>query len=131
MILIMCLDPKNGLMFNNRRQSFDRCVQKMILEHAVNRSFVVAQYSKKKFPNADAVEKLSDTIDGVCFAETEELALSSAQFADKIIVYRWDKTYPADTYFPMDLLEEYSLLETLEFEGYSHECITEEIYVRD
>lgn len=130
MTLIVCLDQQNGLMFNNRRQSFDRYVQNMIQERVSDQPLIVAEYSIKKFPDAQAVNTMPASFDGFCFAETKELATSCLPFAETVIVYRWDKSYPADTYFSVEESELFELTDSFEFEGYSHETVTEEIYVR-
>ena len=50
---------------------------------------------------------------------------------EKIILYRWNRKYPADFRFDINLEDsEWKLAETREFTGSSHEKITEEVYVR-
>ncbi|MFR4122966.1 MAG: hypothetical protein ACLT0W_12285 [Clostridium sp.] len=46
-----------------------------------------------------------------------------------MILYKWNRVYPADQYFAMDL-SGWKLVETVEFPGSSHEKITEERYER-
>lgn len=48
---------------------------------------------------------------------------------DSVILYKWNRVYPADQYFAMDL-SGWKLVETVEFPGSSHEKITEERYER-
>ena len=48
--------------------------------------------------------------------------------AKKVVVYRWDKVYPADYKLP---LRQYKLVSTLEFQGYSHDKIVKEVYERN
>ena len=48
---------------------------------------------------------------------------------DSIILYRWNRVYPADTYFDIDL-SGWQLVRTGEFSGASHELITKEVYTR-
>ena len=53
----------------------------------------------------------------------------SLEAADEIIIYRWNSHYPADKYFDVDIQSlGYSLYSTEDFEGSSHERITEEKY---
>ena len=47
----------------------------------------------------------------------------------EIYLYRWNRDYPADVYFPVDL-SGWNCVETKEFAGSSHEKITRERYVR-
>ena len=48
---------------------------------------------------------------------------------EKIILYRWNRVYPADVHFPIDF-SGWKLVQAEEFAGSSHEKITEEIYER-
>ena len=61
-----------------------------------------------------------------CFVETNDL---SEVEIEKLILYRWDKIYPADMNLKVNM-EEWTLVEQFEFEGYSHEKITKEVYER-
>ena len=46
-------------------------------------------------------------------------------------MYRWNRVYPADTYFDIDLVKEgFVLRDTRELEGNSHEKITKETFTR-
>ena len=47
----------------------------------------------------------------------------------EIYLYRWNRDYPADVYFPVDL-SVWKCVETKEFAGSSHEKITRERYTR-
>ena len=55
-----------------------------------------------------------------------------APIADRItglMIYRWNRDYPADLMFPMALPDDRWRLRSKEdFAGNSHDCITEEIY---
>ena len=48
---------------------------------------------------------------------------------EEVILCHWNRDYPADMYFKMDL-GSWKLAETQEYAGSSHEKITEERYVR-
>ena len=48
---------------------------------------------------------------------------------EKIIRFCWNREYPGDMFFDVDLTDGWELEETKEFEGTSHEKITEEVYV--
>ena len=48
---------------------------------------------------------------------------------ESVVLYKWNRVYPADQYFTMDL-SDWKLVETAEFAGSSHEKITEESYER-
>ena len=49
MICIICLDQKDGMIFNHRRQSQDRCVRKDILDMVGNDNLYMTAYSYKQF----------------------------------------------------------------------------------
>ena len=49
MILFICLDDNNGMMFNNRRQSMDVSVRKRILSIVKNKKLWMSEYTKKQF----------------------------------------------------------------------------------
>jgi hypothetical protein len=50
-----------------------------------------------------------------------------AEEVEKVILYHWNRSYPADQYFPLDL-STWTKTETVEFAGYSHEKITRETF---
>ena len=63
-----------------------------------------------------------------CFAEDADLS-GEEERIQEIYLYRWNRDYPADVYFPVDL-SGWNCVETKEFAGSSHEKITRERYVR-
>ena len=128
MKLIVCLDDNNGMMFNKRRQSRDKILIENVLELCKGEKLYINEYSAKLFPE-NAVEVIENTAgieDGYCFAEN---FIINEEDIEEIIVYKWNRLYPADTYFNIDL-EKWNLTETVDFEGSSHEKITRERYVR-
>ena len=128
MKLIVCLDDNNGMMFNKRRQSRDKILIENILELCKGDKLYTNKYSLRLFHenSVEVFENADEIEDGYCFAEN---FLVNEENFDEIIVYKWNKAYPADTYFNIDL-EYWSLTETVDFEGSSHENITRERYVR-
>ena len=128
MKLIVCLDDNKGMMFNKRRQSRDRVLIDNILELCKSEKLYTNEYSSKLFPEntVEILESIEDVENGYCFAENFTV---NEEDVEKIIVYKWNRLYPADTYFNIDL-GGWSLIETVDFEGSSHEKITREIYAR-
>jgi hypothetical protein len=48
-----------------------------------------------------------------------------------VTVYNWNRVYPRDLVFDIDLEKEgFSLMSSREFQGYSHENIRKEVYQR-
>lgn len=128
MKLIVCLDDKNGMMFNKRRQSRDRVLIENVLELSEGERIYTNEYSAKLFPEKaiEVFENIEEIENGYCFAENFTV---DEEYVEEIIVYKWNRLYPADTYFNIDL-ENWTLTESVEFEGSSHEKITREIYRR-
>lgn len=130
MILIICTDRENGLSFYGRRQSTDRVVRARILERAKGSRLLMNGYSYRQFKE-DGITCYETFLQQAgpgdyCFAETE---LPEEDKIEKIILYRWDRKYPADKYFDIDL-NNWKLEESTQFDGYSHKNITEEVYVK-
>ena len=133
MKLIVCLDEKNGMAFNRRRQSRDRVLTDDLVRHVGAAPLFVTPYSLPLFeghaidlhpcdrPCAEAPR------DAWCFLETQ--APDPAVMPDVLLIYRWNRHYPSDLRFTLPLTD-YRLAETLEFVGSSHETITKEVWIR-
>ena len=134
MILMVCIDDRGGMMFNHRRQSRDRVLCARMLEIVKESRLHVTPYTQKIFdPTAPLC--VSDTPwvavkDGeYYFAEDGEIP---AKGIEKIYLYRWNRLYPSDRKFTVDLSALGFVQKNSEdFAGYSHECITEEIYMKE
>lgn len=137
MIMIACVDEKNGLMFNHRRQSRDSVVCRDILEECGGKKLYMSAYSGRLFAEAKEAEiVVSDDImnqageGDACFIEDTPITGFEANI-HKVILYKWNRRYPADQYFPLDLSDgTWELRQTGDFKGSSHEKITKEVYER-
>ena len=135
MNVFICVDDNNGMLFNGRRQSRDEAVVKDILEFAGNDNIWMRSNSSKLFlanPDRILIEDnlLKDTLKyGYCFLENVPLK-SYQDRIDNLIVYSWNRAYPADTYLDVDLITDWETIDTKEFGGKSHEKITRKIYRR-
>lgn len=133
MNLIFCIDKKNGMLFNKRRQSQDRVVRERILAFSAESKLWMSQYSAKQFTEGgdfivddDYASKAAK--EDYCFVEDKEFALDACE---TVILYHWNRQYPADRYFNVDLKANgYRVVSKTDFAGYSHEKITEEIYTK-
>lgn len=132
MTLYLCVDDNLGLLFNKRRQSRDiRVLEDMAAPLAA--PLTIDPFSEKLLADAGipyclACETLHE--DAHYFVENRCPQELIGQ-ASTIVLYRWNRHYPADMYFTADLSAEgFSLAETLEFPGKSHEKITKEVYTR-
>ena len=128
MKLIVCLDDNNGMMFNKRRQSRDKILIENVLELCKDEKLYTSEYSAKLFPenSVEVIEIPAEIEYGYFFVEN---FFVNEEDIEEIIVYKWNRLYPADAYFNIDL-ENWNLTETVDFEGSSHEKITRERYVR-
>lgn len=137
MILIVAVDEDKGMMFNRRRQSKDRVLRERILSLAKGGKLWMNAYTRRQFPEDAQGEIIVDEkflekagFGDYCFLEN----IPAAPYEDrieKIILFWWNRKYPSDTWFDIDLEGGgWKLSETREFSGSSHEKITEEVYVR-
>ena len=134
MTLILCLDDKNGMAFNGRRQSTDKVLRTRILQQAQGKNLWMSPYSARRFEplplgvlvDADFMNKAAS--DDACFVETQDPSYDLHRFY-KLIVYRWNRAYPADVYFPFEKhVDRLRLISSFNMEGNSHQRITEEVY---
>ena len=135
MIVIVCIDDNLGMTFNKRRQSRDILLIQKVVEMAKNSKIWVNKYSYPLFEEVGTVNVnvdetfLSEAANGeYCFVENKELKPFEKRI-EKMIVFRWNRSYPADQTFDIDL-SKWQLSEVSEFEGNSHEKITVEVYVK-
>lgn len=136
MRVIVCLDDRLGLAFNRRRQSRDRKVTEDILALTEGGKLYVTPYTAKLFEGCNRSLCLSERplwdtpSDGWCFVELES-PRDRLKDAKMLVIYRWNRHYPSDIVLE-DTPESlgFTLKESREFEGFSHEKITREIYER-
>jgi hypothetical protein len=128
MTIILCLDNKNGISFNNRRQSRDRILIKNIIKHD---NLYIRECSKNLFSKyeVNVIDNIFELpADAVYFHEITNPEDIIDQF-DTIVIYRWNRHYPSDIHFDfkMDL---YKKIFEKDFTGSSHDKITKEIWRR-
>ena len=137
MNIIICLDDKNGLMFNKRRVSQDKIVRSNIQSLVKDSNLFMNEYSYKLYKDIDIGNiKVCENFLSEC--ETNDFCLvennTLEKFLDKIdtlIIYKWNRIYPADFYFDIDYKDgSWELIKIEEFQGSSHEKITKESYRR-
>lgn len=132
MTLIVCVDDNFGMMFNNRRQSQDKLVREHILSGIDTRLWMNC-YSFEQFRSeaTDKIFKDDDFLNKISFNDScfiENIKPSEIQSkTDKLILYKWNRIYPSDFYFDIDL-NSWKLCETKDFKGFSHLKITREVY---
>lgn len=139
MIVFVCLDTENGMMFFHRRQSKDREVRKDILKMTEAQTLWMNAFTLNQFEEGEQIfarrnVKVDEAflekaqIGEFCFVEDQSLR----QFEDKIekiIIYQWNREYPADFVFDLKLDSlKWKQGESFDFAGYSHEKITKTIW---
>ena len=136
MKIIVCLDENQGLLFNGRRQSRDRLVTEDILSLCRGERLYISGFSTPLFEQySDVVlvdEEFLSLAEAGAFCFVENLPLRPyLERIEVVIVYRWNRVYPADFYFDLSLNEPgWRCTEHKDFPGYSHEKITREVYLR-
>ena len=135
MIAIVCLDDRNGMSFNRRRQSRDACLRQKVLELAEGSRLWMSPYSAEQFgPEGEGRIHVSDSFlekagkGDYVFVEDRALAPFAAEL-EKLIVFRWNRMYPGDRYLDLDLTNgPWRKTSERDFPGKSHERITMEVY---
>lgn len=137
MIIIVAVDDSNGMIFNGRRQSQDRVLRQRILDLTVGSRLWMNHYTQKQFADTNAPQLnidedfLSEAAPGeYCFVENVSVT-PYEKWVEKIILFRWNRKYPSDFYFDIDMQgKEWHLESTEDFQGSSHNIITMEVYSR-
>lgn len=136
MNVIVCIDDRGGMMFNGRRQSRDRNLYADIVSYVPVGRLYMGEYSRSLFADCGVPFVATDAFLDIaasgdyCFVEDKAL-LPYADKIESVTVYHWNRHYPSDVMFDIDLSKAGFKLTTIkEFEGYSHEKITKEIYVK-
>ena len=132
MKLIVCLSDDGGMMFNHRRQSRDRVLIADMINHVGDDLLWVSPYSAPLFgedcpslritPTPALVAEKND----YCFVEDTPLP-QGLEDTNELLIYRWNRLYPSDVYFTCGT-STFSLAESQEFVGSSHDNITKEIW---
>ena len=135
MIIIACVDNDMGMSFNNRRLSTDKVVTKRIIDLISNKKIWINNFSKDLFEdyNLDNLIIDDEFVNKMgkydyCFIENISPDKIENK-ADKIIIYNWNRKYPADLYFNINL-DNWILEKETDFIGNSHDKITQKIYIR-
>lgn len=135
MHVIVCVDSKDGMLFHHRRQSMDRVLRERMLALCGTHMLWMNTYSAGQFSEKERARLRVDNqflaLAGegdYCFVEDQAIE----PFLDRIedlILFCWNRVYPADQYFDRSLLEGgWTLRETEQFAGSSHAKITKEVY---
>lgn len=136
MHIILTVDDDWGTRFNRRRQSRDRALTARVMALSARSVLWVHPSSLKLFPEPHLYLRSDDDFTALagpgdfCFVEDVAL-LPAPEAVEDFIIFHWNRRYPSDQKFdPSILARGWTLAETSEFPGHSHEKITEERYCR-
>ncbi len=134
MILIACVDDRMGMAFNHRRQSRDRVLRDRLLQRTEGHPLWMSPDTATLFSDVLERVRVSETfledagLGEYCLTE-QHLVQPVADRIEGVILYRWNRCYPGDRFFDLDL-HSYTKVCESEFAGSSHAKITEEIYIK-
>ena len=133
MTIIQCLDNRGGMLFNGRRQTLDYELASIIYEKYKDK-LCICSFSESFFKDLKVKtyeNPLSDAPDdAVVFIENIDIT-EHIQKIDEIIIYRWNRHYPADRHFSFEPTEMgYKLVGKVKFSTKIHEDTVKEIYRR-
>ncbi len=111
----------------------DSALRERVLKHCAGKRLWMNSYTRKQFEADGGITVDDDFMNKAesgdyCFIEN----ISPEAYKDKItgiILYKWNRIYPADLYFDIDL-KNWRLTQSTDFSGTSHDKITEEIYLK-
>ena len=132
MNVIVCLDDKQGMLFHKRRQSRDGNVIKNIEE--ITEELWINPFSEALFSDSScSIKSDKDYLEKAgknefCFVVADAIYPYISKM-EQIIVYKWNRHYPADFKFDVPL-GNWILIDKIDFVGTSHENITRETYVK-
>ena len=132
MNIIACIDDNKGQLFNGRRQSKDIQVISKILNITEGKNLLINSFSEKLFEekaivNVDFLECAGEG--DFCFIEN----VSASEYIEKInkvYLFKWNRKYPSDFTFDLELENNFHLDSVEEFQGNSHELVTLEVWVK-
>ncbi len=134
MHVIVCVDDRMGMLFNNRRQSRDSILNEYLLNKTNGNTLYMNSYSYKLFKdfNASNIEVSEDflnqaNIGDYCFVEDKELSFYNDQI-ETLILCKWNRAYPGDFYLDLDL-NDWFKVQTTFINGSSHDNIEIEVYI--
>ena len=132
MKIVVCLDNRDGMLFNRRRQSKDSALCERVFKNIDKlwmNSYSASQFSQtpdRILVDENFLDKAGEQ--DWCFLENTDIS-AYAQRVSGVILYRWNREYPRDMTFPRELFsDKWTLIHREDFPGHSHPLITEEIY---
>lgn len=130
MTIYLCLDDRNGMLFNGRRQSRDIRVLEDI-QSSLPGALTIEPFSEKLIQSAGIPFRVAPPEPGDHLFLESPPAPELLPLATRVVIYRWNRHYPADVRWEADLSQYgFTLTQTTDFPGKSHDNITKEVYTR-
>lgn len=131
MTIYLCLDDKNGMLFNGRRQSRDKAVMADMAAMAGGAVTIDPFSERLLIRNSIPYVLAGEAMEGSHYFVEDRCPGREIGLASRVVVYRWNRHYPGDTFFDVDLTAlGFTQREVTEFPGNSHDLITKEVYGR-
>ena len=122
--------------FHHRRQSRDRVLIDNLLAMVGEERLWISSYSVPLFEGKQKELSVSESplneagAGEWCFVENQACKQILPDL-EEVVIYWWNRHYPSDLRFDIDLCKEgFSLQKREEFAGFSHEMITKEVFQR-
>jgi len=136
-ILIAFVDDSGGMMFNRRRQSQDKVALQKIVDMTADSTLWMNEYSAPLFSEFAAHQLCVDAdflskagAGEFCLVENVDV-MPYLPFIEKVILFHWNRAYPSDMEFPINLHNgKWTLVSTEDFAGSSHNPITMEVFTK-
>lgn len=134
MKLIVCVDSDNGMLFNNRRQSKDKILIEYIYKLIDDKKLWINIFSEDLFEKGKYnLFELKDieSIENGEFIFIENISPKILEDRiNEIIIFNWNRKYPADLYFDISL-DNWNLESEEKIKGSSHDEIEIKIYRKE
>ena len=127
------IDDEKGMLIFGKRQSRDRVMIEEFVNSFKDKEICISNFSELIFEPHKNVKVYENPLEecesgAVCFIENIDITPYLGSI-DTLIVYHWNRLYPSDVKFNIDVnAEGYTLDSVIEFSGSSHDKITKEIY---
>ena len=116
--VIICLDKRDGLSFGGRRLSRDAEIFRDIEK----------DFGAVALSNDISLDFLPEAKDSPAVFCEVEIPGGYLECCERVIIYRFDRTYPFDVALPEDFYNRFNMVEKTEFAGNSHDKIFKEIW---
>ena len=136
MRVIVCIDDRGGMLFNNRRNGRDKALLEDVRHDLEGGVLLISGFSEKLIEpsgirfkvDEDFLTTAGDT--DTCFVEGLALRPHLDRISE-LVIYNWNRRYPSDTRLDIDPAKDgFRMLTLTEFKGNAHERITKEVYVK-